>query len=51
VPVSATVWAVGGALLETVSVPVRLPVAVGEKVTAIWQLALTASVDGQALLT
>ena len=44
VPVSPMVWGLPGALSVIVSEPVRLPVAVGVKVTSIVQLARVATV-------
>jgi hypothetical protein len=49
VPVSATVWMPLPALLVRVRIPVRLPVAVGVKVTATWQVA-PATTDVQPVL-
>ena len=50
VPVTLTVWGLPGALSVIVTIPVRVPVAVGMKVTLILQLALAAKELPQALL-
>jgi len=50
VPVRLTVCVPAGALLITVSVPLRVPVAVGVKVTKIWQLARPARLAAHPLL-
>jgi hypothetical protein len=50
VPVRLTVWVVGLALSVMVTAPVRVPVAVGLKVTLIVQLAPAATLEKQLLV-
>jgi len=50
VPLSVTVWGLPAALSVIVSVPVRLPVAVGVKVTLIVQLEPAATEPAQVLV-
>jgi hypothetical protein len=50
VPLSVAVWGLSPALSITVSVPVRLPVAVGVKVTLIVQLDPAATEPAQVLV-
>jgi hypothetical protein len=50
VPVRLTVWVAGLALSVMVTTPVRVPVAVGLKVTLRVQLALAARLEPQVLV-
>ena len=50
VPVRLTVWVAGLALSVIVTAPVRVPAAVGLKVTLSVQLALTATLDLQVFV-
>lgn len=50
-PVSVTVWALPGALSVTVKAPLRVPAAVGEKLTLMTQEALGASVGAQLFVS
>ena len=50
VPVRLTVWVAGLALSVIVTAPVRVPAAVGLKVTRSVQLALTATLDLQVFV-